>query len=233
MKTQEKIIMCQLILLRHGQSEWNKRNLFTGWVDVPLSPEGIDEALAAGAAISEMPIDIIYTSTLIRAQMTAMLAMSKHHSNKVPVIMHTGDSKLDEWSTIYSEETKSEIIPVICTSELNERAYGELQGLNKAETAERFGAEQVKIWRRSFDTPPPNGESLAMTAARSIPYFESEIVPLLEEGKNVFICAHGNSLRSIIMHLDGLSKDEVLHLELATGFPVIYDYANGSFTKKG
>lgn len=224
--------MSQLILLRHGQSEWNKRNLFTGWVDVPLSPEGIEEALAAGTSISEMPIDIIYTSTLVRAQMTAFLAMSKHHSKKVPVVLHTGEGQLDEWSTIYSEETKNEIIPVICTPELNERAYGELQGLNKAETAKKFGTEQVKIWRRSFDTPPPNGESLAMTAARSIPYFENEIVPLLEEGKNVFVCAHGNSLRSIIMHLDGLSKDEVLHLELATGFPVIYDFANGSFVKK-
>lgn len=224
--------MSQLILLRHGQSEWNKRNLFTGWVDVPLSPEGIAEALAAGETISEIPIDVIITTTLIRAQMTAFLAMSKHHSNKVPVVLHTGEGKLDEWSQIFSEQTQSEIIPVIRTSELNERAYGELQGLNKAETAEKFGADQVKIWRRSFDTAPPNGESLAMTAARSIPYFEQTIVPLLEEGKNVFVCAHGNSLRSIIMDLDGLSKDEVVHLELATGVPVIYDFSKGSFFKR-
>lgn len=223
--------MSQLILLRHGQSEWNKRNLFTGWVDVPLSEEGIKEALAAGTLLSEIPIDIILTSTLVRAQMTALLAMSKHHSKKVPIVLHGGEGKLEEWGQIYSEETKNEVIPVIRSPELNERAYGELQGLNKQETAEKFGAEQVKLWRRSYDTPPPNGESLEMTAARSIPYFKQKILPLLEENKNVFVCAHGNSLRSIIMYLDGLSKDEVLHLELATGVPVIYEFSKGSFNK--
>lgn len=224
--------MSQLILLRHGQSEWNKRNLFTGWVDVPLSQEGIEEALAAGSSISEIPIDVIITTTLVRAQMTAFLAMSKHHSKKVPVVLHTGEGKLEKWAQIYSEETKQDIIPVIRTPELNERAYGELQGLNKQETADKFGAEQVKLWRRSFDTPPPQGESLAMTAERSIPYFKKNIVPLLEKNQNVFVCAHGNSLRSIIMYLDGLSKDEVIHLELATGLPVIYDFSKGTFAKR-
>ena len=224
--------MPQLILLRHGQSEWNKRNLFTGWVDIPLSPEGIEEALAAGDAISEMPIDLIITSTLVRAQMTAFLAMSKHYSKKVPVVLHTGEGKLEEWSMIHSEKTKNEIIPVIRTADLNERAYGDLQGLNKAETAEKFGADQVKLWRRSYDVPPPHGESLAMTAERSIPYFKKVIIPLLEKGMNVFVCAHGNSLRSIIMYLDGLSKDEVLHLELATGLPVLYDFSDGKFVKQ-
>jgi len=224
--------MSQLILLRHGQSEWNKRNLFTGWVDIPLSREGIDEALKAGEAINGIIIDIIVTSILVRAQMTAFLAMSRHHSNKVPVVLHTGEGKLDEWSQIYSEETKSEIIPVIRTPELNERAYGKLQGLNKMETAKKFGAEQVRIWRRSFDVAPPDGESLAMTASRSIPYFEQTIVPYLEEDKNVLVCAHGNSLRSIIMHLEGLSKEDVIHLELSTGVPVIYDFSKGSFVKR-
>lgn len=224
--------MGQLILLRHGQSEWNKRNLFTGWVDVPLSPEGIDEALAAGVSIQDIPIDAIITTTLVRAQMTALLAMSKHQSKKVPIVLHTGEGKLDDWSQIYSDETKKDMIPVIRTAELNERAYGELQGLNKAETAEKFGAEQVKLWRRSYDIPPPKGESLAMTAERSIPFFQKNIVPLLEKNKNVFVCAHGNSLRSIIMFLDGLSKDEVIHLELATGVPVIYDFTKGTFTKR-
>jgi len=224
--------MSQLILLRHGQSEWNKRNLFTGWVDVPLSSEGIAEALAAGALISEIPIDIIITTTLVRAQMTAFLVMTKHHSNKVPVVIHQSEGRLEEWSQIYSEEARNNTIPVIRTSELNERAYGELQGLNKIETSEKYGPEQVRIWRRSFDTPPPKGESLAMTAARSIPYFEKTIIPLLEENKNVLVCAHGNSLRSIIMDLEGLSKDEVVHLELATGIPVIYDFSKGSFGKR-
>lgn len=215
--------MAKLILLRHGQSEWNKHNLFTGWVDIPLSKKGIQEALDAGQLIRDIPIDIIITTTLIRAQMTAMLAMIDHHSGKVPVILHPGEGKLEEWSKICSEHAEQQVIPVVRCWELNERMYGELQGLNKAETAEKFGADQVKIWRRSYDTAPPNGESLAMTAARSIPYFKQQVMPLLKLGKNVLISAHGNSLRSIIMYLDKLTKDEVVHLELATGVPVIYD----------
>lgn len=223
--------MATLILLRHGQSEWNKHNLFTGWVDIPLSKEGVEEALKAGKLIRDLPVDIIFTTTLIRAQMTAMLAMLGHHSGKVPVILHQGEGKLEEWAKIYSPKAKEQTIPVIRCWELNERMYGELQGMNKAETAEKFGADQVKIWRRSYDVCPPNGESLALTAARSIPYFEKYVVPQLKEGKNVFISAHGNSLRSIIMVLDNLTKDEVLHLELATGLPVVYEYSNGTFTK--
>ena len=127
---------------------------------------------------------------------------------------------------------KGHVIPVIRCWELNERAYGELQGLNKAETTEKFGADQVKIWRRSYDVAPPGGESLAMTAERSIPYFKEKIVPLLKQGKSVLVVAHGNSLRSIIMHLDALTKDQVVHLELATGLPVLYSYKNGSFVKQ-
>ena len=224
--------MSQLILLRHGQSEWNKRNLFTGWVDVPLSQEGIDEAFSAGDAIKDIPIDFIVTTTLMRAQMTAMLAMTRHSSGKVPVVMHAGEGKLEAWGKIHGHEAQAHVIPVIRCWELNERAYGELQGLNKAETAEKYGADQVKVWRRSFDVAPPGGESLAMTAERSIPYFEKAVAPLLEQGKNVLVCAHGNSLRSIMMDLDGLSKDQVVHLELATGIPVVYQYNSGSFVKQ-
>lgn len=223
--------MTKLIMMRHGQSAWNKLNLFTGWVDVPLSTEGIEEAFAAGRKIKDIPIDVIITTTLMRAQMTAMLAMSLHSSGKTPVILHPENSKLEAWGTIYSKEAKQHIIPVITCWELNERMYGELQGLNKAETAAKFGADQVKIWRRSYDTAPPNGESLKMTAERSIPYFKSRVLPHLEQGKNVFISAHGNSLRSIIMYLDRLTTDEVLHLELATGEPIIYNFNNGSFHK--
>lgn len=223
--------MSKLILLRHGQSVWNKLNLFTGWVDIPLSAKGIQEALDAGKLIKDEPIDFIFTTPLIRASMTAMLAMSQHTTNKFPVILHPNEGKMEEWAQIYDAETLRQCIPVICAWELNERMYGELQGLNKAEMVKKFGAEQVHIWRRSFDVAPPGGESLAMTAARSIPYFEEKILPILQEGKNVLIVAHGNSLRSIIMQLDGLSKEEVLSLELATGLPVIYHYANGDFRK--
>lgn len=223
--------MGKLILMRHGQSQWNLLNLFTGWVDIPLSTLGIEEALKGGEKISEEPIDIIFTSTLSRAQMTAMLAMTRHKSGKVPVIQHSGEGKIDRWAKIYSEKTAESTVPVICAWELNERMYGELQGLNKTELAEKYGKEQVQIWRRSFDVPPPNGESLKMTAERTIPYFEQTIVPYLQKGYGVFVAAHGNSLRSIMMDLDRLTAEQVVSLELPTGEPIIYDYRNGIFTK--
>lgn len=224
--------MSILVMMRHGESEWNCLNQFTGWVDVPLTEKGIQEAIEGGKRIQDIPFDVIYTSTLIRAHMTTMLAMLQHQSRKVPVILHRGEGKLEEWGKIHSKEALERTIPVYTAWQLNERMYGDLQGLNKAETAEKFGADQVKKWRRSYDTPPPNGESLEMTAQRTIPYFEEEIVPHLRDGRNVFISAHGNSLRSIIMDLDGLSKEEVVNLELGTGVPIIYEFLHGSFTKK-
>ncbi len=220
----------KLILLRHGASLWNQKNIFTGWVDIPLSPKGIEESFQAGKKIATTPIDVIFTSTLIRAQMTAMLAMSVHEGDKVPCILHT-EGKLKEWAEIYSEETKKSCIPVHVAWQLNERMYGELQGMNKDEMREKFGADQVQIWRRSFDVPPPEGESLEMTAARSIPYFQEKIIPLLNAGKNVLISAHGNSLRSIVMFLDKLSKEQVVNLEMATGAPVIYTFEAGNWHK--
>lgn len=226
--------MVKLILMRHGQSQWNHQNLFTGWVDIPLSTIGVEEAFKGGEQIKDEPIDIIFTSSLIRAQMTAMLAMLVHHSGKVPVILHPGEGKLEEWGQIYSSTAQSQTIPCIRAWELNERMYGKLQGVNKKELAEKYGAEQVQIWRRSFDVAPPDGESLEMTAVRSIPYFDKNIIPCLKQGKNVFIVAHGNSLRSIMMELDHLSPQEVVRLELATGLPVVYHYdiQQGHFTKQ-
>jgi 2,3-bisphosphoglycerate-dependent phosphoglycerate mutase len=225
-------MMSKLIMLRHGESEWNKLDLFTGWVDVPLSTKGIDESLRAGILIKDIPIDIIITSTLMRAQMTALLAMSCHSSGKVPVILHNEGDKFEGWSKIHGEAAAKQVIPVVRSWELNERMYGDLQGLNKAETRQKYGEEQVQIWRRSYDTAPSNGESLAMTAERSIPYFKEKIFPFLQEGFNVLVSAHGNSLRSVIMYLDGLTKEEVIKLEIATGVPIIYDFANGAFHKE-
>lgn len=221
----------KLILLRHGQSVWNQENLFTGWVDVSLSEKGVAEAIAAGKKIEQIPIDVIYCSTLFRAQMTIPLALLHHKSRKTPVFMHPGEGKMEAWGHIYSEEAKKRIIPVYCAWELNERMYGRLQGLNKAETAKEFGAEQVHIWRRSFDQKPPEGESLEMTAARALPYFQKQIIPELEKGKNVLVSAHGNSLRAIVMHLEHLSKEEVVHLELPTGEPLIYSFHQGRWEK--
>lgn len=223
--------MAQLIMMRHGESAWNQLNVFTGWVDVPLSRTGVQEALAAGEKIRDEPIDIVFTSSLIRAQMTAMLALLDHSSGKVPVIQHCGDDKTSSWSKIYGAEALAKSLPVVCAWELNERMYGELQGCNKAETAATFGAEQVQIWRRSYDVVPPEGESLEMTAARTIPYFRQTIFPHLEQGKNVLIAAHGNSLRSIIMDLDQLSREQVLKLEIPLGQPIFYSYTNGAISK--
>lgn len=221
-----------LILLRHGQSAWNKKNLFTGWVDIPLSEEGIQESIRGGDKIASLPIDVIYTSTLIRAQMTLVLAMLHHKSGKTPLFLHPGEGKLDSWSQIYREETRQEMIPVYRAWELNERMYGRLQGLNKAQTAEEYGEEQVHIWRRSFSVAPPEGESLEMTAKRTLPYFQKQIVPHLEKGENVLICAHGNSLRSIVMQIEQLSSEAILKRELATGEPLLYTYSKGNWEKR-
>jgi 2,3-bisphosphoglycerate-dependent phosphoglycerate mutase len=210
----------KLILMRHGQSEWNKLNLFTGWVDIPLSLQGIEESLKGGKKIADIPIDVVFVSSLVRAQMTAMLALAEHKSGKVPCVQHPGQGKLESWAKIYSEEANKNCIPVITAWELNERMYGRLQGLNKQETREKFGDEQVHIWRRSFDQAPPEGESLKMTAERTIPYFQEVIMPYLHKGGNVFISAHGNSLRAIVMHLENMSEKQVLGLEIATGDPL-------------
>lgn len=187
--------MPNLILVRHGQSLWNLENRFTGWVDVPLTDVGRKEAQKCGMVLGRMKIDVAYTSALTRAQETLSIILQA--------------SGLD--------------MPIIRDAALNERNYGDLQGLNKAETAEKFGDEQVKIWRRSYDIPPPNGESLADTAARTLPFFERCILGDIRQGKNVLVVAHGNSNRSIVMKLDGLSREEVLELNLGTGVPLVYE----------
>jgi 2,3-bisphosphoglycerate-dependent phosphoglycerate mutase len=187
--------MPTLTLLRHGESQWNLENRFTGWVDVPLSPKGEQEAKRAGELLKDIPIDKVYTSVLQRAMETARIALEVRGTPDLPV-----------------ERDKA----------LNERMYGDLQGLNKDETAQKFGAEQVHIWRRSYDIPPPNGESLKDTAARTLPYFNEHIVPDIKAGKNVLVAAHGNSLRSIVMELDKLTKEQVLELNIPTGTPLVY-----------
>ena len=232
-------VMTLLILMRHGQSIWNAQNRFTGWTDVELSELGVKEAIAAGDKIADLPIDEIHTSALIRAQMTALLSLSRHNSNRSPKFEFAEDSGDDarlenllrEWEKISEGEASDETIPVHVSWQLNERMYGDLQGLNKQDTRDKFGDEQVHIWRRSYDVPPPNGESLEMTAKRTIPYFEDEISPRLAQGSNIFVAAHGNSLRSIIMHIDELDKEQVLALEVPTGQPIIYEMKDGKLAR--
>jgi 2,3-bisphosphoglycerate-dependent phosphoglycerate mutase len=186
-----------LALVRHGQSLWNLENRFTGWVDVPLTDKGQQEARAAGERLRDHTFDVAYTSSLTRAQETLRII----------------------------QETAGFDLPIIRDQALNERHYGDLQGLNKAETAERYGDEQVHIWRRSYATPPPNGEALKDTAARTLPFFERAILGDIKQGKDVLVVAHGNSNRSIVMRLDDLDEEGVLALELGTGVPLVYDLA--------
>ncbi|KAK4487630.1 hypothetical protein RD792_005718 [Penstemon davidsonii] len=222
-----------LVLIRHGESMWNEKNIFIGCVDVPLTEKGVEEAIEAGKRISNIPVDMIYTSALIRAQMTAMLAMTEHRRKKVHVILHNESEQAKTWSQIFSEETKKQCIPVITAWQLNDRMYGELQGLNKQEITDRYGTDQVHEWRRSYDIRPPNGESLELCAERAVAYFKEYIEPQLLSGKNVMIAAHGNSLRSIIMYLDELTSQEVISLELSTGIPMLYIFKDGRFTRRG
>lgn len=188
--------MAKLVLIRHGESQWNLENRFTGWVDIHLTEKGKFEARNAGKLLAHLKFDEAYTSMLIRAQETLTIALEEAGQLDIPITKHEA---------------------------LNERKYGDLQGLNKAECALKFGEEQVLIWRRSYDIPPPGGESLKDTAARTMPYFEKEILPKLKAGKNIIVSAHGNSLRSIIMDLDKLTKEEVITLNVPNGVPIIYD----------
>jgi 2,3-bisphosphoglycerate-dependent phosphoglycerate mutase len=187
--------MSKLVLVRHGQSLWNLEDRFTGWIDAPLTDLGRAEARKAGERLKDLRFAVAYTSMLTRAHETLAIIL----------------------------EVLGQKPPIIRDEALNERHYGDLQGLNKTRTAEKFGADQVKIWRRSYDVPPPNGESLKDTAARTLPFFERAILGDVVQGKNVLLVAHGNSNRAIVMELDKLTKEQVLELNLGTGVPLVYE----------
>ena len=187
--------MPYLILLRHGQSQWNLENKFTGWVDIDLTAKGEIEATHAGEILQKYPIDIVFTSVLMRAIRTAEIAL---------------------------KQAGIESIPIYRSEKLNERHYGDLQGLNKDDIGKEYGSDQLKVWRRSYDIAPPNGESLKMTQERVLPYFHESIIPELQKGKNVLITAHGNTLRALIAELDKMSKEEILELNIPTATPIVY-----------
>ncbi len=191
--------MARLVLLRHGESQWNLENRFTGWVDVPLSPRGVEEANNAGDKLKGVTFDRAFTSVLSRANETLRFVLEAIGQTAIPI-----------------EKNKA----------LNERMYGELQGLNKAETATKYGDAQVKIWRRSYDVRPPGGESLRDTAERVLPYYDSKIKPCVLKGETVLIAAHGNSLRALVMQLEQLSTEQVLELNIPTGAPLLYELDN-------
>ena len=195
-----------LVLVRHGQSEWNKKNLFTGWKDPGLTDLGVEEAIQAGNILKEKEInfDVMFTSDLLRAQETGRLILEQMNQSEISIIKD---------------------------QRLNERNYGDLAGLNKDDAREKWGAEQVHIWRRSFDVPPPGGESLKNTAERVLPYFELEIIPKIKEGLNILVAAHGNSLRALVMELENISQEEIVKLEIATGDPLTYECTEGKIQR--
>ena len=196
-----------LILVRHGQSEWNAKNLFTGWKDPGLTDQGVSEAKNAGKLILEQNIefDVMYTSMLSRAQKTGDIILGILNHKEIPIIKNEA---------------------------LNERHYGSLAGLNKDDARKKWGDEQVHIWRRSFDVPPPDGESLKDTADRVLPYFEAEIMPKVVSGSSILIAAHGNSLRALIMKLDSISPEDIVELEIPTGAPIQYEFTPDGIVDK-
>jgi 2,3-bisphosphoglycerate-dependent phosphoglycerate mutase len=198
--------MSKLILLRHGESEWNKLNLFTGWKDVDLTNQGKIEAKLAAFAIQNLKVEIhhAYTSALKRAK------------NTLDIVLYILKNKT----------------PIVSNEALNERNYGDLTGLNKDDARKKWGENQVQIWRRSFDIAPVNGESLKDTYNRTIPYFKDNILPKLQNEENVIITAHGNSLRSIIMLVEELNEQEIVNVEINTGIPIVYTYENKKMIKK-
>ena len=195
-----------LVLVRHGQSEWNEKNLFTGWKDPKLTPRGVDEAIKAGKELKEAgySFDKMFTSDLFRAQDTGRIIL---------------------------EQMDIPSIEVIKDVSLNERNYGDLAGLNKDEARKKWGEDQVHIWRRSFDVPPPGGESLKDTAERVLPYFKENIIPELIEGLDILVAAHGNSLRALVMELEEISSEEIVELEISTGVPLVYKFEDNKIER--
>ena len=227
--------MAKLILVRHGQSLWNAENRFTGWVDVPLGTQGRAEAIIAADKLETYRIRVCFTSLLIRAIETAIIILTEGDDlceGRIPIIKHDGND--DDWHgwDNYTGDHEQEL-PIYLSSSLDERCYGDLQGLNKAETAVKFGPEQVKLWRRSYAVAPPDGESLEDTVKRAVPFFRDNVLKHLKDGDNVLIAAHGNSLRAIIKYLEKLSDAAIVNVELGTGIPIVYDIdANGQLTNK-
>ena len=208
-----------LYLVRHGLSDWNGQNRFTGWTDITLAPKGRKEALTCAKKLRDVSFDVMFTNQLMRCVETLLIIISKNKVEERVVFQHGGKlGKLGKHVHKWKE------VPVFTSEELNERHYGDLQGLNKNVIVRKFGAKKVHSWRRGWDVRPPGGESLKDTYERTVPYLKKEILPLIRQGKNVLVVASGNSLRSIRMYLDKLSEDQVVELEIPHAVPIRYNY---------
>ena len=214
--------MSTLILVRHGQSVWNLQNRFTGWIDVSLSPQGMDEAERVGRQLADKIFDVAFTSVLLRAQDTLYEILK--HNQHCQQYMRIHEKNLERYEHFTPSQDDVTELKIYVSENLNERFYGDLQGLNKDYARQQFGNTQVHQWRRSYDVPPPNGESLKMTAERTLPYFHQHIDPQLRAGKSVLVSAHGNSLRAIIMHIENMTAAQIIDYELATGTPHVYEF---------
>jgi 2,3-bisphosphoglycerate-dependent phosphoglycerate mutase len=221
MEYKEVLILATLVLVRHGQSQWNLENRFTGWVDVPLSVKGREEAISAGKKLKDMRFDTMYVSHLMRAIQTLHYILLELSDERIPILYHE-EKRIHAWEHYTGNHDKE--IPVYQSVDLAERYYGDLQGLNKAETMKKYGEAQVHLWRRSYDINPPQGESLKDTCERTIPYYKKNIEPELQAGKNVLIVAHGNSLRSITKYVENISDEEIPNVEIPTGVPIVYTF---------
>ena len=215
------LTLTTLVLVRHGQSQWNLENRFTGWVDVPLSPKGREEATSAGKKLKDIRFDTIYVSHLMRAIQTLNYILLELSDERIPILYHE-EERIHAWE--HYSGTREKEIPIYQSADLAERYYGDLQGLNKAETMKKYGEAQVHLWRRSYDINPPQGESLKDTCERTIPYYKKNIEPELQTGKNLLIVAHGNSLRSIIKYVENISDEEIPKVEIPTGVPIVYTF---------
>jgi 2,3-bisphosphoglycerate-dependent phosphoglycerate mutase len=213
--------MSKLILVRHGQSQWNLENRFTGWMDVPLSKKGIEEAISTGEKLKNFEFDTMYVSHMLRAIQTLHYILIKSKSKRIPIIYH--EDKRIQNREHHAGDSNSEI-PIYMSIDLAERYYGNLQGLNKHETREEYGNDQVHLWRRSYDINPPGGESLKDTCERTNPYYKKYILKDLQDGKTVLVSAHGNSLRAITMHLENILEKDIPSVEIPTGIPIVYTF---------
>ena len=208
-------------MVRHGQSQWNLENRFTGWVDVPLSEKGINESISAGKKLKDVKFDTMYVSHMLRAFQTLHYILLELNDERTPIIYHE-EKRVHDWEH-HTGDMKKEI-PIYQSVDLAERYYGNLQGLNKQKTREKYGEEQVHLWRRSYDTKPPGGESLKNTCERTTPYYEKYILKDLQDGKTVLVSAHGNSLRAITMYVENISEQEIPNVEIPTGVPIVYTF---------
>jgi 2,3-bisphosphoglycerate-dependent phosphoglycerate mutase len=221
MEYKEVLTLATLVLVRHGQSQWNLENRFTGWVDVPLSAKGREEASSAGKKLKDMRFDMMYVSHLMRAIQTLHYILLELSDERIPILYHE-EKQIHAWEHYTGNQDKE--IPVYQSVDLAERYYGDLQGLNKAETMKKYGEAQVHLWRRSYDINPPHGESLKDTCERTIPYYKKNIEPELQAGKNVLVVAHGNSLRSITKYVENISDEDIPNVEIPTGVPIVYTF---------